>query len=319
MTDPKYHTETINGYTFRLCKLPGGTFEMGSETEDSFWENKPVHTVRLSPFYMAEFLVTQALWKAVMGLNNNPSRFKGDDRPVERVSWIDIVQGNQEKNSQPAFLECLNTLTRDTRPEGYFYRLPTEAEWEYAARANSPYVYSGSDNIKEVAWFNKNSHSETKKVGLKKPNNFDLYDMSGNVEEWCWDWVSDSYYQECFDEGIVNNPTGPATGRHRVVRGGFWLYVPQALPRLVSQFHWLPSSRYRHILVFGWCWPPVPRERRADRPKWSRQMPGRLKGGLACSQRNVGVGVSAGWEIFYLYEIPNMRCKKYWKQHMIIL
>ena len=208
-----YHTETINNHTFRLRYLPGGVFFMGSNEKGI----SRIHKVGLSPFYIGEYPVTQALWKAVMGADHNPSGFIGDNRPVEQVSWIAIVEGNQDNDGQPAFLQQLNEGTKTSRPKGYAYRLPTEAEWEYAARGSGqvrmdaarggePYEYAGSDQLKEVGWYGKNSHGETKAVGLKRPNGFLLYDMSGNVREWCMDKYSDSFYRECYDQGTVKDP-----------------------------------------------------------------------------------------------------------------
>ncbi|WP_282773580.1 formylglycine-generating enzyme family protein [Phaeodactylibacter xiamenensis] len=238
-----YHTETINNHTFRLRYLPGGIFDMGNERRGE----SPIHTVELSPFYIGEYLVTQALWKAVMGADNNPSRFIGDIRPIERVSWIDIVEGNQDGDDQPAFLQKLNEWTKNSRPRGYVYRLPTEAEWEYAARASEPYEYAGSDQLKEVGWFRENSHGETKAVGLKRPNGFLLYDMSGNVREWCMDKYSNSFYQECYDQGIVKDPLcDDKKARYRVRRGGSWLSYPQYC-RVSYRLDWRPSRRLSDI------------------------------------------------------------------------
>jgi len=197
---------------------------MGSEEKEKLiWKEDPIHEVKLSPFYLAEFPVTQAVWLAVMG-GENPSRFKGMNRPVERVSWLDIVEGDPDQEGSEGFLQKLNREFPVTDPElrGYQFRLPTEAEWEYAARAGQPCVYAGSNKLKEVGWYDQNSHGETKPVGLKKPNAWGLYDMSGNVYEWCRDWFSDSYYKECFDQGVVENPPGPDSGHFRVLRGGFF-------------------------------------------------------------------------------------------------
>ncbi|WP_421948599.1 formylglycine-generating enzyme family protein [Phaeodactylibacter xiamenensis] len=252
-----YHTETINKHTFRLRYLPGGIFDMGSNKS----RERLIHQVELSPFYIGEYLVTQAFWKAVMGAENNPSQFIGDDRPVERVSWIDIVKGNQDNDGQPAFLQKLNEWTEASRPKGYAHRLPTEAEWEYAARGSrqvrmdaaygsgqarggEPYEYAGSDQLKEVSWYWGNSYGETKAVGLKRPNGFQLYDMSGNVREWCMDKYSDSFYQECYDQGIVKDPLcDDKEARLRVGRGGSWDDDPQGC-RVSYRFSRHPAFRY---------------------------------------------------------------------------
>jgi formylglycine-generating enzyme required for sulfatase activity len=193
-----------NGVTLEMVSLPGGEFTMGGERYD--WE-KPPHRVRVSPFAIGKYPVTQAQWKAVMG--SNPSRFKGDDRPVETVSWEDCSE----------FIKRLNQKT------GLQFRLPTEAEWEYAARAGSTTEYCFGDDEKQLgdyAWFYENSRSETHPVGQKKPNDFGLFDMHGNVWEWCSDWYSDSYYEECKRQGTVDDPVGPSTGSSRVLRGGGW-------------------------------------------------------------------------------------------------
>ena len=172
--------------------------------------------------------------------------FKGDNRPVERVSWYDIMGNPKEKTR--GFLAKLNQLTEGNRPDGYHYNLPTEAQWEYAARANSPFEYSGSDKLKEVAWYNLNSHRETKTVGQKAPNDFGLYDMSGNVWEWCRDKYDygENYYQACFDKGIVKDPTGIENGTFRVIRGGSWSNTPRDC-RVACRDSYPPSRRYGDI------------------------------------------------------------------------
>ena len=254
-----YHTETINNHTFRLRYLPGSIFEMGSdETRKSLGNESPIHKVELSSFYIGEYLVTQALWKAVMGADHNPSRFIGDNRPVEEVSWIDIVEGNQDNDGQPAFLQQLNEGTKTSRPKGYAYRLPTEAEWEYAARGGEPYEYTGSDQLKEVGWFSENSHGETKAVGLKRPNGFLLYDMSGNVREWCMDRYSKSFYQECYDQGTVKDPLcDDEEARHRVSRGGSWSLYPR-ICRVSYRNFGRPTFRYT-VIGFRLVLAPVQR------------------------------------------------------------
>ena len=171
--------------------VQGGTFEMGEGNEK--------HRVTLSDFYIGKYEVTQREWKEVMG--NNPSNFKGDDLPVEQVSWDDIQD----------YLQKLNAKA------GKNYRLPTEAEWEYAARGGNKsrgYEYSGSNSVSSVAWYNTN---QTHSVGTKQANELGIYDMSGNVWEWCNDWYGD------YSSNAQTNPQGPTSGTYRVLRGGSFL------------------------------------------------------------------------------------------------
>lgn len=191
-----------------MIPIKGGTFEMGDTFGDGYGSEKPVHSVSLSDFSLCKYPVTQGLWKAVMGEGNNPSHFKGDDQlPVEMVSWEDAQ----------AFIAALN------KKSGQQYRLPTEAEWEYAARGGSQSQgckYSGSNNVKEVAWYFRNSGNKMHPVGALKTNELGLFDMSGNVWEWCQDWYSENYYEACKKNGITVNPAGPEKGAGRVLRGG---------------------------------------------------------------------------------------------------
>ena len=177
--------------------MMGATSEQGSDAEK---DEKPAHSVTLSSYYIGQTEVTQALWKEVMG--SNPSYFKGDTNPVEYVSW----------NYCQAFIQKLNKRTGKT------FRLPTEAEWEYAARGGKKsrgYKYIGSNDIGTVAWCAGNS-GKTHAVGTKAPNELGLYDMSGNVWEWCSDW-NDNY-----SSNAQTNPTGADSGFYRVNRGGSW-------------------------------------------------------------------------------------------------
>ena len=217
---PRVYLQEFTGangqpFSFQMVEVKGGTFQMGSEDGDAYDWEKPVHPVKVSDFWMGKYVVTQALWKAVMGEEHAPFYFQGDQRPAEQVSW---------KTIEEQFLPRLNEMT------GENYRQPTEAEWEFAARGGiyqSPNIYAGSNRLKEVGWYSENSHRETKPVGLKKPNALGLYDMSGNVFEWCLDWMGwEEYYQECKAKGIVENPTGPELGSYRVVRGGRWDFDP---------------------------------------------------------------------------------------------
>ena len=163
---------------------------------------------------IGKYLVTQALWEQVMG--SNPSKKKGGSRPVENVSWFDCIDFcnrlNEREGLEQVYYTFNNTVTCDFTANGY--RLPTNWEWWYAAKAEQEFVYAGSDNIDEVAWYSGNSDRRIHGVGQKKPNGFGLYDMSGNVDECCWDWYT--------GEALVEGETGPLTGTVRVLRGGGW-------------------------------------------------------------------------------------------------
>jgi sulfatase modifying factor 1 len=198
---------------------------MGSKEEAAYENEQPIHEVELSNFHIGKYPITQALWKAVMGDDNNPSYFKGDNRPVESVSW----------NDAQAFIQKLNEMNES----GGQYRLPTEAEWEYAARGGQlsrGYKYAGSDQLEEVGWYGENSHDETKPVGLKDPNELGLFDMSGNVYEWSRDLYSSNYYEICKKEGKVKDPQGFGKGINRVLRGGLYRFNARGgdLPRAAS-------------------------------------------------------------------------------------
>ena len=188
----------------QMVALQGGTFTMGCTSEqDSDCEDdeKPAHTVTVSNFYIGKYEVTQAQWRAIMG--NNPSNFKGDNLPVEMVSWDDIKE----------FIYRLNART------GKQYRLPTEAEWEFAARGGNKsqgYKYSGSNNIENIAWYDGNSGNTTHPVGQKLSNKLGVYDMNGNVWEWCNDWCG------AYTGAAQTNPQGASSGSSRVIRGGGW-------------------------------------------------------------------------------------------------
>ena len=199
---PALHPE-IQQLLDNMVTVQGGTFQMGSNTGQD--DEKPMHPVTLSTFQIAKYEVTQAQWKAVMG--ENPSYFKDcDNCPVEQVSWNDIQE----------FLKKLNAKT------GKNFRLPTEAEWEFAARGGNKsgsYTYAGSNAIEDVAWwYGSNSSDKTHPVGRKKANELGLYDMSGNVYEWCNDWYDKNYYAN----SPSKNPRGATSGTSRVLRGGSW-------------------------------------------------------------------------------------------------
>ena len=196
--------EVLSRLVGNMVQVEGGSFQMGGTPEqgsDVYSDEKPVHEVTLSDYYMGKYEVRQSEWEAVMG--SNPSRFKGADLPVERVSWEDCHE----------FIGRLNALT------GLNFKLPTEAQWEYAARGgrlSKGYKYSGSNNLGEVGWYGSNSGNCTHRVGEKQPNELGLYDMSGNVREWCEDWYGN------YRITSQRDPLGAASGSYRVRRGGCW-------------------------------------------------------------------------------------------------
>ena len=216
---------TVNGVFFTMIKVEDGTFSMGATSEqgsDVYSDEKPVHNVTLSDYYIGETEVTQELWTAVMG--SNPSSFSNNpQRPVEQVSWNDCQE----------FIKKLNELT------GKNFRLPTEAEWEYAARGGNKsqgYKYSGSNTIVDVAWYYDNSSSQTHDVKTKQANELGIYDMSGNVWEWCQDWYGD------YSSSSQTNPTGPSSGSRRVNRGGSWGYIARGC-RVSNRSNSTPDDR----------------------------------------------------------------------------
>ena len=221
-------TFVVNGVSFNMVFVEGGTFTMGATSEqgsDAHDYEKPIHSVTLSDYYIGETEVTQTLWQAVMG--SNPSNFKGDNLPVEKVSYEDVKE----------FITKLNQKTGKT------FRLPTEAEWEYAARGGKKskgYKYSGGNNIDDVAWYYGNSNNKIHPVKTKQPNELGIYDMSGNVWEWCSDWYGD------YTSASQTNPQGPSSGSYgsyRVFRGGTWSDFARYCRVSYRSFE-DPSSRY---------------------------------------------------------------------------
>jgi formylglycine-generating enzyme required for sulfatase activity len=213
-------------YDIPMVYVAGGTFTMGctyEQGDDCFDDEKPAHEVTLSDFYIGKYEVTQAQWKAVM--ETNPSRFSGcDNCPVEKISWNDVQK----------FIRKLNQKTGKT------YRLPTEAEWEYAARGgkgSKGYKYSGSNNAGEVAWYDR---SRTHPVGQKRANELVIYDMSGNVLEWCQDWYGS------YSSSSQTNPKGPSSGSYRVIRGGSWGHYARGV-RVSFRFYITPDIRISNL------------------------------------------------------------------------
>ena len=223
-TDPDY---VLNNPP-EMVYVEGGTFTMGATSEqgsDALDGGKPAHSVTLDGYYIGKYEVTQKLWKAVMG--SNPSDFKGDNLPVENVSWDDVQE----------FLRKLNAMT------GKNYRLPTEAEWEFAARGGNSsrgYKYSGSNSLGSVAWYYDNSGDRTHAVGTKSPNELGIYDMSGNVWEWCQDWYGS------YSSSSQRNPQGPNSGSSRVFRGGCWSYDARFCRVSIRGYN-TPGYRLNHL------------------------------------------------------------------------
>ena len=244
----KYHPEemktqySVNGVSFKMVHVDGGTFQMGAteEQESDAWDDeKPVHSVTLSDYFIGETEVTQALWYAVMGYKPTSDGRQwsstyglGDEYPAYYVSWDDCQ----------TFISKLNELT------GMSFRLPTEAEWEFAARGGNysqGFKYAGSNTIDDVAWYYDNSDGlgssnpnyGTHSVGTKSPNELGLYDMSGNVWEWCQDWYGS------YSSSAQANPTGPSSGSNRVLRGGSWSYYARDC-RVSYRENDSPSSWY---------------------------------------------------------------------------
>lgn len=205
------YTDPVTGMEFVWVK--GDCYQMGSNDGD--FDEKPVHEVCVDDFWMGKYEVTQGQYKVMtkrfLWSGGNPSHFKkGDTYPVEQVSWNDVQ----------------DYITNLNKKSGKHYRLPTEAEWEYAARSGGKNEkYAGGNNVDAVAWYRSNSGDKTHPVGQKLANGLGLHDMSGNVWEWCQDWYDGSYYSN----GPRNNPQGPSIGSSRVSRGGWWLDSPRFL------------------------------------------------------------------------------------------
>jgi formylglycine-generating enzyme required for sulfatase activity len=219
-----------------LVWIPAGTFYMGSA--DGANDEQPVHRVTFSNgFWMGKYEVTQAQWEQVMG-NNNPSNFKGENLPVECVSWHDCV----------AFCAKLTAQERQAGklPDGYRFRLPTEAEWEYACRAGTTTKYYTGDSGGDLAragWYYGNSGQTTHPVGKKQANNWGLHDMHGNVWEWCADWY------DAYSGAGITDPTVPASGQYRVVRGGSWGSCVANRCRAAYRSSYTPDLRYDDLGV----------------------------------------------------------------------
>ncbi len=216
----------------RMVRIEGRTFTMGDKETGTV-------EVKVGDFEMDKYPVTQSLYREIMG--KNPSDFEGEDKPVENVNWFDAVEFcnrlSEEYKLEPAYKRDGDDV--EWIPNSPGFRLPTEAEWEYACRARTTGERYGE--LDEIAWYNKNSKDSTQPVGQKAENNFGLYDMLGNVWEWCWDW-----YKEGYDKGPLENPIGPDKGSGRVVRGGSWIDIAQYC-RSAYRNYYSPVNRYSNV------------------------------------------------------------------------
>ena len=201
----------------KMVLIPAGSFIMGDEEQV---DAKP-HEVTMSSFYIDTYLVTQAEYEKLM--HDNPSRWKGSNNPIEQVRWSDAVKYCNARSQAEGLQPCYDLTTWKCDFSANGYRLPTEAEWEYACRAGTKTAFFFGDDpssLKDYAWFDKNASGKPHPVGQKTPNPWDLYDMCGNVWEWCNDFYKVDYYQESPKE----NPRGPETGETKIVRGGAWKF-----------------------------------------------------------------------------------------------
>ena len=272
-SDPTDVVETASTIKpVEMVPVPGGSFLMGNPDTSVGWaDERPVHTVTLANFSMSKYQVTQDQYQAVM--ENNPSYFHGGpgrepasgevqgNRPVEQVSWYDAIEfcnalsvqeglnpyynidkENRDPNNTNDYDWYKWTVTRNNNANGY--RLPTEAQWEYAAKGGNGtpgnYTYAGSNTVGAIAWYGGNSGGKTHEVEMKQPNSLDIYDMSGNVWEWCWDWYGN------YSSGAQTNPVGAGSGGYRVSRGGSWgSGAPYA--RSVIRLEFKPDKKSNNI------------------------------------------------------------------------
>ncbi|MHC6204670.1 SUMF1/EgtB/PvdO family nonheme iron enzyme [Breznakiellaceae bacterium SP9] len=228
----------VNPPSADMVRIPAGTFTMGSPANEAGrWDQDPQHSVSISKaFFMSKYEVTQREWVNVMG--SNPSNFKGDNLPVERVSWFDVIDYCNKRSVKEGLTQAYtrngDTVTWNRNANGY--RLPTEAEWEYACRAGTTTPYSSGSSVDTAGWHSDNSGKKTHPVGTKQANAWGLYDMHGNVLEWCWDWHG------AYSSGSQTDPMGAASGSLRVFRGGGWGSSAAGL-RSAYRYGYPPSDR----------------------------------------------------------------------------
>jgi formylglycine-generating enzyme required for sulfatase activity len=227
----EYEKERLLSKVSEMVEIKGGTFMMGSpEDEEDRYDDEVQHEVTLTrDFLMMKYAVTQVLWESVMG--ENPSQFRGASRPVETVSWFDCIDFANKLSEMEGLEKVYERNGSEVKMnlDANGYRLPTEAEWEYAARGGEYFKYAGSNNADEVAWYGEDWNTgSTHGVGQKKANGFGLYDMSGNVWEWVWDWYGE------YPRASQTDPLGSPSGSLRVLRGGFLVLLPEVRAGVVS-------------------------------------------------------------------------------------
>ena len=224
-----------------MAFVEGGTFQMGGTSDDE----KPVHSVTVSDFYIGKYEVTQGEYEALIG--KNPAEFKqsGKNAPVEYVSWYDAVEYCNKLSDKEGLDRCYSGSGKKIKCDfdANGYRLPTAAEWEFAAKGGNKsegYKYSGSNDLKQVAWYDDTSGNKTHSAGGKQANELGIFDMSGNLYEWCWDWYG------AYSSGKQNNPRGSSSGSFRVRRGGSWLHFASSC-RIAFRYSEYPGHSYNYL------------------------------------------------------------------------
>ena len=231
-------------FALDMVLVNGGTFTMGNAKETVFSDELPAHSVTLNDFYIGTYEVSQKEWRSVMGYN--PSFFEGDELPVEKISWYEAVNFCNKLSEKEGLTPCYtfgrgNKVVWNDKANGY--RLPTEAEWEYAANGgqlSKHTLYAGNNDPDVIGWHKANSKGTTHESGLKANNELGLYDMSGNVWEWCWDWYGD------YPSNPVTNPKGPTLGTERCRRGGGWHIIEKSM-RNTNRIGTPPNMSFNYV------------------------------------------------------------------------
>lgn len=261
---------TLDTLEDHMIFVEGGEFRMGGES--GYEDSKPEHLVHLDNFYLCRYPVTQALWKTVMDTNPEELAFPHPQRPVEGISWYDAVEfcnrlskyfgysltyiinkDRSDPNNQNILDEFNWSVSLIKNSNGF--RLPFEGEWEYAARGGrylNSSEFPGSSNPGEVAWRYNNSQDISQPIGLRLPNSLGLFDMSGDVWEWIWDWYEKRYYEYCFQKGTIINPSGPDKGSKRVIRGGSWYNIEDENFQVNCRYDNVPFDR-DYVIGFRLC------------------------------------------------------------------